>query len=191
MKENPTIRHLAVRFLAAACVFLGVLCLAEVPLPHETEASKVLARPTNAQLELQEMAFGLFVHWSPCVYQGSDNDLGKTPVDAINPDRFRCRPAGRPPCGLSRCSCPCPYGDLWPETDASSLLTVRHPDGRLTGVVLGAITFNDSAASQPDVEFEISGTGQPARITPITSPKGFRWSGAGNRLAPEYSASAW
>ena len=67
---------------------VSMLRAAELPLPMETPATTGLARPTITQLQLQQMTFGLFVHWSPCVYQGSDNDLGKTPLDAINPDRF-------------------------------------------------------------------------------------------------------
>lgn len=65
-----------------------MLHAAEFPLPVETEASKTLAKPTPAQVEMQKMAFGLFVHWSPCVYQGLDNDNGQTPVEKINPDGF-------------------------------------------------------------------------------------------------------
>jgi alpha-L-fucosidase len=67
---------------------IGALRAAELRPPNETDASRALARPTKAQIELQEMAFGLFVHWSPSVYQGSENDTGKTPAEGINPDRF-------------------------------------------------------------------------------------------------------
>ena len=34
------------------------------------------------------MGFGLFVHWSPSVYQGSEGDNLSTPRNKINPDRF-------------------------------------------------------------------------------------------------------
>lgn len=34
------------------------------------------------------MGFGLFVHWSPSVYQGTENDSRNTPDESINPDRF-------------------------------------------------------------------------------------------------------
>ncbi len=77
------------------------------------------------------------------------------------------------------------------KTDASSLLAVRHSDGRLTGVVMGARSFNGQAATQPDFEFDLVGSGQPAQITPINSPKGVRWVGTGKQLVPEYSAPAW
>ncbi len=83
----PGLRALVFSLLAlqaATCV----LHAAELPPPRETAATIALAKPTKSQLELQEMAFGLFVHWSPCVYQGTDNDTGKTPVDAIVPDKF-------------------------------------------------------------------------------------------------------
>lgn len=66
----------------------GVSRAAEQLPPLETAASRALARPTEAQLELHEMAFGLFVHWSPSVYQRTENDNGTTPGAAINPDRF-------------------------------------------------------------------------------------------------------
>ena len=75
-------------FLLALHAAIGALFAAELPLPNETAASSALARPTKSQLELQEMAFGLFVHWSPSVYQGTENDNGKTLAASINPDRF-------------------------------------------------------------------------------------------------------
>lgn len=74
--------------LLAFLASLAALGATELPLPVENPSTMALARPTPSQLELQEMGFGLFVHWSPCVYQGTDNDTGKTPVNAINPDRF-------------------------------------------------------------------------------------------------------
>jgi alpha-L-fucosidase len=68
--------------LAASCAF------ADLPPPVETPASAALAKPTPGQVKFQEMGFGLFVHWSPSVYQGTEGDNLKTPKDKINPDRF-------------------------------------------------------------------------------------------------------
>lgn len=76
------------------------------------------------------------------------------------------------------------------QADASALLVLRNVEGRLTGVVLDARTFNGRAADQPDFEFEIM-SGQPARITPVTAPTGFRWTGTGKTLAPAYTGAAW
>ena len=66
----------------------GATQAAELPPPLETKATSDLARPTKSQLQLQEMAFGLFVHWSPSVYQGTENDSLNTPKERIHPDRF-------------------------------------------------------------------------------------------------------
>lgn len=79
---KPT-RLLALSFALAA----GALLTAS-PLPIETAASAKLAKPTPGQVEFQNMGFGLFVHWSPSVYQGTEGDNLKTPRDKINPDRF-------------------------------------------------------------------------------------------------------
>ena len=76
------------------------------------------------------------------------------------------------------------------KADANSLLVVRHADGRLSGVVLGARTLNDQAAAQPDFEFDLP-TGQTAQITPLRAPTGFRWVGTGKNLVQEYSSPAW
>lgn len=59
-----------------------------LPPPVETPAAAALARPTKGQVEFQQMGFGLFVHWSPSVYQGTEGDNLKTPKEKINPDQF-------------------------------------------------------------------------------------------------------
>lgn len=87
-RMNPQTLSRFVCLMFALQAVVVPLPAAELSPPHETAASGALARPTKSQLELQEMAFGLFVHWSPSVYQGSENDTGKTPAEAINPDRF-------------------------------------------------------------------------------------------------------
>ena len=76
--------------LAAAITLLtlpAVEVFSESP-PAETPGSAALARPTAGQVAFQEMGFGLFVHWSPSVYEGSEGDSRKTPRERINPDRF-------------------------------------------------------------------------------------------------------
>lgn len=75
------------RRVALASVFVSLAAIASPP-PAETPASAVLAKPTAGQVEFQEMGFGLFVHWSPSVYQGTEYDSLRTPKDKINPDRF-------------------------------------------------------------------------------------------------------
>jgi alpha-L-fucosidase len=77
--------------LAATGLFaaLAVSCaVTSLPPPVETPASAALAKPTPGQVVFQDMGFGLFVHWSPSVYQGTEGDNLKTPKDKINPDRF-------------------------------------------------------------------------------------------------------
>ncbi|MFZ1936684.1 MAG: alpha-L-fucosidase [Thermoguttaceae bacterium] len=44
--------------------------------------------PTSAQRKWQDMAFGMFFHWAPNVYQGGESDNLSTPREKINPDRF-------------------------------------------------------------------------------------------------------
>jgi hypothetical protein len=70
---------------------------------------------------------------------------------------------------------------------ACSLLVVRHADGRLSGVALDVVNFDDKPATQANFEFDMPGPGQPARLTTISSPTGFRWSGPPNSLIPEYA----
>ena len=82
--KHATSALLCVLALAAtACASPGTL-----PTPAETPASAALAKPTAGQVQFQDMGFGLFVHWSPSVYQGTEGDNGRTPNGQINPDRF-------------------------------------------------------------------------------------------------------
>jgi alpha-L-fucosidase len=74
--------------LTAAAVSLGSAGAIALPPPVETQASAALAKPTPGLVEFQEMGFGLFVHWSPSVYQGTEGDNLGTPKEKINPDRF-------------------------------------------------------------------------------------------------------
>ena len=62
---------LSLGFLLSAISFAG-----SVPLP------------TPQQVAWHEAGVGLFFHWAPNVYQGSEGDNLSTPRDQINPDRF-------------------------------------------------------------------------------------------------------
>ncbi len=44
--------------------------------------------PTSQQVAWHEAGVGLFFHWAPNVYQGTEGDNRSTPRDQINPDRF-------------------------------------------------------------------------------------------------------
>ena len=44
--------------------------------------------PSQAQVEWLDAGVGIFVHWAPNVYQGTEGDNLSTPRDRINPDRF-------------------------------------------------------------------------------------------------------
>ncbi len=44
--------------------------------------------PTPQQVAWHEAGVGLFFHWAPNVYQGTEGDNRSTPRDQINPDRF-------------------------------------------------------------------------------------------------------
>ena len=52
------------------------------------DSSAVLSLPTPQQVAWHEVGVGLFFHWAPNVYQGSEGDNLSTPRDKINPDRF-------------------------------------------------------------------------------------------------------
>ena len=52
------------------------------------ESSTAIPVPTPQQVAWHEAAVGLFFHWAPNVYQGSEGDNRSTPRDKINPDRF-------------------------------------------------------------------------------------------------------
>ncbi len=47
-----------------------------------------LPRPSRSQAEWQNAEIGVFVHWAPNVYQGSEGDNLSTPNEKIDPDRF-------------------------------------------------------------------------------------------------------
>ena len=52
------------------------------------DSTAVLSLPTPQQVAWHEVGVGLFFHWAPNVYQGSEGDNLSTPRDKINPDRF-------------------------------------------------------------------------------------------------------
>ncbi len=47
-----------------------------------------IALPTPEQAEWLDAGIGIFVHWAPNVYQGTEGDNLSTPANQINPDRF-------------------------------------------------------------------------------------------------------
>ncbi|MGA2657749.1 MAG: alpha-L-fucosidase [Verrucomicrobiota bacterium] len=51
-------------------------------------AADPLPVPTPQQVAWHEAGVGLFFHWAPNVYQGTEGDNRSTPRDRINPDRF-------------------------------------------------------------------------------------------------------
>jgi alpha-L-fucosidase len=51
-------------------------------------AQPTLPRPSPEQAEWLDAGVGIFVHWAPNVYQGSEGDDLSTPSDKINPDKF-------------------------------------------------------------------------------------------------------
>jgi len=52
------------------------------------ESPSPLPVPTPQQVAWHEAGVGLFFHWAPNVYQGTEGDNRSTPRDKINPDRF-------------------------------------------------------------------------------------------------------
>ena len=67
--------------------FLGVIFLV-MALPMMAADSAKLALPSRSQVEWQNAGIGIFVHWAPNVYQGTEGDDLSTPRASINPDRF-------------------------------------------------------------------------------------------------------
>ncbi len=67
--------------LAASLCALALTAGAAEPPPN-------LPVPTPQQLAWHEAGVGLFFHWAPNVYQGTEGDNRSTPRDQINPDRF-------------------------------------------------------------------------------------------------------
>ena len=55
---------------------------------HAAEPAANIPVPTPQQLAWHEAGIGLFFHWAPNVYQGTEGDNRSTPRDLINPDRF-------------------------------------------------------------------------------------------------------
>ena len=51
-------------------------------------AQSELPKPSPAQVEWLGASVGVFVHWGPSVYQGTEYDNLSTPREQINPDRF-------------------------------------------------------------------------------------------------------
>ena len=47
-----------------------------------------LPLPTSHQVDWLDAQIGVFIHWAPNVYQGSEGDNLSTPRERINPDRF-------------------------------------------------------------------------------------------------------
>ncbi|MEI7903413.1 MAG: alpha-L-fucosidase [bacterium] len=47
-----------------------------------------LPLPTSHQADWLDAQIGVFIHWAPNVYQGSEGDNLSTPRERINPDRF-------------------------------------------------------------------------------------------------------
>ena len=69
--------------------FLPALLLCSLALAaHAGEPSAPLPVPTAQQVAWHEAGVGLFFHWAPNVYQGTEGDNRSTPRDRINPDRF-------------------------------------------------------------------------------------------------------
>lgn len=56
--------------------------------PIGATAQPKLPLPSRAQAEWLDAGIGIFVHWAPNVYQGTEGDNLSTPRDRINPDRF-------------------------------------------------------------------------------------------------------
>jgi len=56
---------------------------------HGSESAGTIPVPTPEQLAWHEAGVGLFFHWAPNVYQGTEGDNRSTPRDKINPDRFQ------------------------------------------------------------------------------------------------------
>jgi len=76
-----------------ACTAIALACLSACAPAQESAApgaasQPALAVPTANQRQWQDMAFGLFFHWAPNVYQSGEGDNRSTPRAKINPDRF-------------------------------------------------------------------------------------------------------
>ena len=67
---------------------LAVLLAARFSFLMSLPARGDLPVPSPAQAEWLDAGVGIFVHWAPNVYQGTEGDNLSTPRDRINPDRF-------------------------------------------------------------------------------------------------------
>jgi alpha-L-fucosidase len=64
--------------------FIPALTLALASVAAEPQ----LPLPSREQAEWLNAEVGVFIHWAPNVYQGTEGDNLSTPRDRINPDRF-------------------------------------------------------------------------------------------------------
>jgi alpha-L-fucosidase len=83
---EATTRHYSVMKLT----FLTGVAVASLTVgPMEAaDAPPRLALPTASQAEWLDAGIGIFVHWAPNVYQGTEGDNLSTPREQINPDHF-------------------------------------------------------------------------------------------------------
>ena len=58
---------------------------------HGADPEPNIPVPTPQQIAWHEAGVGLFFHWAPNVYQGTEGDNRSTPCDQINPDRFNAK----------------------------------------------------------------------------------------------------
>jgi alpha-L-fucosidase len=72
----------------ARSLFLTVGLLISAVAGRGAEGGVSLPVPTPQQVAWAEAGMGLFFHWAPNVYQGTEGDNRSTPRDKINPDRF-------------------------------------------------------------------------------------------------------
>jgi alpha-L-fucosidase len=70
--------------------FIATVALLVSALAGRTaEAALNIPVPTPQQVAWHEAGVGLFFHWAPNVYQGTEGDNRSTPPGRINPDRFK------------------------------------------------------------------------------------------------------
>jgi alpha-L-fucosidase len=69
-------------------ILLGTLLATIAHFAVVATAQSELPLPSLAQAEWLDAGVGVFVHWAPNVYQGTEGDNLSTPRDKINPDRF-------------------------------------------------------------------------------------------------------
>ncbi len=79
-------RHRIPAVFTAALVVLTVLAATAQRVGGETALT--LPLPTPAQADWLDAKIGIFAHWAPNVYQGTEGDNLSTPRNQINPDRF-------------------------------------------------------------------------------------------------------